>query len=151
MGLATAKALTKTGAAVVIASRSQEKLDAAKEYLSGEVGTYLLDFTDESMVGDLFATVGEVDHMIVSAAGAPAWGAFMELDSTALRSAFETKFWGQFYCIKHAVPYLRKDGSITLFIGAACRTALPGTAGLAAVNGAIMQMAYTLSSFRYIR
>ena len=42
-------------------------------------------------------------------------------------------------------PASTPDGSITLFIGAACRTALPGTAGLAAVNGAIMQMAYTLT------
>ena len=35
--------------------------------------------------------------------------------------------------------------SITLFVGAACRTAIPGIAGLAAVNGAILQMTYTLA------
>jgi NAD(P)-dependent dehydrogenase (short-subunit alcohol dehydrogenase family) len=35
MGLAAAQALTKTGAAVVIAGRSQEKLDAAKDSIYG--------------------------------------------------------------------------------------------------------------------
>jgi NAD(P)-dependent dehydrogenase (short-subunit alcohol dehydrogenase family) len=69
----------------------------------------------------------------------------LELDPTALRSAFENKFWGHFHSARHAVPNLRKDGSITFFIGGACRAAIPGTSGLAAVNGAIMAMAYTLA------
>jgi NAD(P)-dependent dehydrogenase (short-subunit alcohol dehydrogenase family) len=145
MGLAAAQALAKTGAAVVIASRSQEKLEAAKASISGEVQTYRMDFTDESKVTEFFTKTGKIDHLVVAAAGLPAWGAFLELDPAALRSAFETKFWGQFYCAKHATPHLRADGSITFFIGAACRTALPGTAGLAAVNGAVMQLAFTLA------
>ncbi len=145
MGFASAQAMANEGAAVVIAGRSQEKLDTAKANISGEVQTYSLDFTDESSVSDFFTKTGKIDHLVVAAAGAPAWGAFLELDPAALRSAFDTKFWGQFYCTRHAAPQLRPDGSITLFIGAACRTALPGTAGLAAVNGAIMQMAQTLA------
>lgn len=145
MGLAAAQALAKAGAAVVIASRSQEKLDTAKISISGEVQTYRLDFTDEPMVDKFFTKIGKIDHLVVAAAGTPAWGAFLELDMAALRNAFDTKFWGQFYCTRHAASHLRPDGSITLFIGAACRTAIPGTAGLAAVNGAIMQMAYTLA------
>ena len=145
MGLAAAQALAKIGAAVVIAGRSQEKLDKAKASISGDVQTYSLDFTDESKVSDFFTKNGKIDHLVVAAAGAPAWGTFLELDMAALRSAFDTKFWGQFYCTRYAAPHLRPDGSITLFVGAACRTAIPGTAGLAAVNGAILQMAYTLA------
>ena len=145
MGLAAAQALAKTGAVVVIAGRSQEKLDKSKSTISGDVQTCSLDFTNESMVRDFFIETGKIDHLVVAAAGIPAWGAFLELDMAALRSAFDTKFWGQFYCTRYAVPHLRPDGSVTLFIGAACRTAIPGTAGLAAVNGAIMQMAYTLA------
>ena len=54
MGLAAAQALAKTGAAVLIAGRSQEKLAAAKASISGEVQSYSLDFTDESLVADFF-------------------------------------------------------------------------------------------------
>jgi NAD(P)-dependent dehydrogenase (short-subunit alcohol dehydrogenase family) len=43
------------------------------------------------------------------------------------------------------LPILRRDGSVVMLTGAAARTAMPGTAGLAAVNGAIAQMAMTLA------
>jgi NAD(P)-dependent dehydrogenase (short-subunit alcohol dehydrogenase family) len=72
MGLAAAQALAKAGAVVVIAGRSQEKLDTAKIAISGEVQTYRLDFTDESMVGDFFTRTGKIDHLVVAAAGKPA-------------------------------------------------------------------------------
>ena len=106
MGLAAAQALAKIGAAVVIASRSQEKLDKAKANISGDVQTCSLDFTDESKVSDFFNNNGKIDHLVVAAAGAPAWGTFLELDMAALRSAFDTKFWGQFYCTRYAAPHL---------------------------------------------
>jgi NAD(P)-dependent dehydrogenase (short-subunit alcohol dehydrogenase family) len=61
MGLAAAQALAKTGAAVVIASRSQEKLEAAKASISGEVQTYRMDFTDESKVTEFFTKTGKID------------------------------------------------------------------------------------------
>jgi hypothetical protein len=40
---------------------------------------------------------------------------------------------------------LRKDGSILFTIGGACRSAIPGTSGVAAVNGAIQSMAFTMA------
>jgi NAD(P)-dependent dehydrogenase (short-subunit alcohol dehydrogenase family) len=145
MGLASAQALAEAGATVVIASRSLDKLEAAKTKIPGKVETYSLDFTVEKAVEVFFAHVGSIDHLVIAAAGAPAWGGFLDFDPQALRNAFETKFWGHFYCGRHGVSHLRSDGSITFFIGGACRAAIPGTSGLAAVNGAIMCMAYTLA------
>ena len=63
MGLAAAQALAKAGAAVVIASRSQEKLDTAKKNISGDVQTYRLDFTNEPMVDKFFTKTGKIDHL----------------------------------------------------------------------------------------
>jgi len=145
MGLAIAQTFAADGAAVVIASRSQEKLNAAKSAISGKVEAHPLDFTDDDAVKRFFEAVGAMDHLVVAAAGPPAWGNFLELDGAALRRAFETKFWGYFTCARHAAPKLRRDGSMTFLTGGASRTAIPGTSGLAAVNGAIACWAYTLS------
>ena len=145
MGLATSQALVRESATVFIASRSKEKLAAAKALVAGEVQTSSLDFTDESAVNKFFETTGRIDHLVMAAAGPPAWGKFLELDPAALRTAFNTKFWGYFNCARSAVAYLRDDGSIIFLTGGASRAAIPGTSGLAAVNGAITCMAYTLA------
>ena len=145
MGFAAARALTEAGASVIIAARSREKLDSARSALGGTTEARVLDFTNEKQVRDLFASLGVFDHLVITGAGAPAWGQFRELSAGALRSAFETKFWGYFYCAQQALPHLRRDGSLTFVTGSASRAALPGTSGLAAVNGAIAAMARTLA------
>ena len=55
------------------------------------------------------------------------------------------KLIGYWQSLQAALPHLRRDGSVIMLSGAASRTAMPGTAGLAAVNGAITQMAQTLA------
>jgi NAD(P)-dependent dehydrogenase (short-subunit alcohol dehydrogenase family) len=145
MGLATAKRLALAGAHVVISSRSEEKLKAALAVIEGKADAKSLDFTDEQSVRRFFESVGPFDHLVLMGAGLPAWGKFQEIQTAALESAFRNKFWGYFFCAKYAAPYLRKDGSILFTIGGAARSAIPGTAGLAAVNGAIMCMAFTLA------
>jgi NAD(P)-dependent dehydrogenase (short-subunit alcohol dehydrogenase family) len=145
MGLATAKRLAREGAHVVIASRSEAKLKAALAEIEGKAEAKALDFTDEECVRRFFESVGPFDHLVLMGAGLPAWGKFLEIKTAALESAFKAKFWGYFFSAKYAVPHLRKEGSILFTIGGAARSALPGTAGLAAVNGAIMCMAFTLA------
>jgi NAD(P)-dependent dehydrogenase (short-subunit alcohol dehydrogenase family) len=145
MGLATAKRLAQEGAHVVIASRSEEKLKTALHEIEGKAEAKSLDFTDEEAVRSFFEWVGRFDHLVLMGAGLPAWGNFQEIQTAALESAFKTKFWGYFFCAKYAVPYLRENGSILFTIGGAARSAIPSTAGLAAVNGAIMCMAFTLA------
>lgn len=145
MGLAAAKALVEAGAKVVIAGRSQEKLDSAKAHISGEVETYSLDFTVEESVREFFETFGKIDHLVVAASGPQAWGPFHELDSSEVRKAFEGKFWGHFYCARHALSHLRRDSSIVFFAGAASRMAFPGAAAVSAVNAAITAMAFTMA------
>jgi NAD(P)-dependent dehydrogenase (short-subunit alcohol dehydrogenase family) len=83
--------------------------------------------------------------MVLSASDAVAWGGFAEVGEDALRAAFEAKFWGYWRVIRALAPKLSAHGSITLVTGAAARAALPGTSGLAAVNGALEAMARVLA------
>jgi NAD(P)-dependent dehydrogenase (short-subunit alcohol dehydrogenase family) len=145
MGLATAKRFALEGAHVVIASRSEEKLKAALSEVEGKAEAKSLDFTHEEGVLSFFERVGQIDHLVLMGAGLPAWGNLEEIQTDALESAFKSKFWGYFFCAKYAAPNLRKNGSILFTIGGAARSAIPGTSGVAAVNGAIMCMAFTLA------
>ena len=145
MGLATARRLARDGIQVVIASRSQTKLKAALDAIEGPAEAKTLDFTNEEGVRDFFEEVGRFDHLLLMGAGKPAWGSLREIETAALESAFRNKFWGYFFCAKYAAPHLNSDGSILFTIGGAARSAIPGTAGVAAVNGAIMCMAFTLA------
>jgi NAD(P)-dependent dehydrogenase (short-subunit alcohol dehydrogenase family) len=145
MGLASARRLAEAGAAVIIAGRTQSKLEAALAGLPGSVSAQALDFTDRASLDRAMAAVGRLDHLVLSGAGRPAWGKFLEVDVDALRRALESKLIGYWNALQAVVPVLRRDGSATLLTGAASRATMPGTAGLAAVNGAINRLGRTLS------
>jgi NAD(P)-dependent dehydrogenase (short-subunit alcohol dehydrogenase family) len=54
-----------------------------------------------------------------------------------LRRAFDAKFWAHITTIQAALPHLAADGSITLLGAVTARAGMPGTAGIAAINGAV--------------
>ncbi|MGA8261526.1 MAG: SDR family oxidoreductase, partial [Arenicellales bacterium] len=150
MGLATAEQALREGARVTIAGRSQERLDAAVARLrerlpQADAAGRAADFTDDAALNALFEATGPVDHLVLAASHAAAWGSFTDVSRDALRTALEHKLLGYWATLQAALPVLRRDGSVTMLGGAASRTAIPGTAGLAAVNGAINQMAQTLA------
>ena len=68
MGLATAKAAAAEGAQVVITGRSQEKLRAAKAQLPAGSRAETLDVADEAGTRALFAELGHLDHLFITAA-----------------------------------------------------------------------------------
>jgi NAD(P)-dependent dehydrogenase (short-subunit alcohol dehydrogenase family) len=76
--------------------------------------------------------VGHVDQHVEVRAGREFPGRL-----AALRQAFDGKFFAHVKAIQAALPHLRRDGSITLVTAASARAAFAGTAGLAAVNGAL--------------
>lgn len=145
MGLAAAQTLAARGAEVLVAGRSREKLDAALTHIRGKAAGYTVDFTDAASLADLFGQVGQIDHLVLAAAQDPAWGPFAEVKVSALRHAMDHKLLGYWGSLQAALPHLRRDGSVVLLTGAASRFALPGSAGLAAVNGGIVAMAHTLA------
>lgn len=137
IGLATAKLFLSQGAQVIVASRSQEKVDAAVR----EIGTaqgYVLDFRDESRMKQFFEKIGDFDHLVVTAAGGGSSNApFGSLGIDVAKAEFDSKFWGQYATVKAALPFIRQSGSITLTSGAAAARPAKGASTLVALNSAI--------------
>lgn len=145
MGLATARLANERGADVLVAGRSPDRLAAAEQALAGHGRGLMADFTDDRSVERLMAEAGRIDHLVLAASSDAAWGPFRDVPVERLERAMQGKLFGYWRCARAALPILRGDGSITMLAGAASRTAMPGTAALAAVNGAITQLGQTLA------
>ncbi|MBL1107112.1 SDR family oxidoreductase [Streptomyces sp. 5-8] len=140
IGEAAATLFAADGADVVITGRAQDRLDAAAGRIGGKVSTSRLDAADRAAVDAFFAGSGPVDHLVLALSGNKGSGPFAELDLDELAAGFDGKFWPHVRVLQAALPRLRRDGSATLVTAASARAALPGTAGLAAINGALEAM-----------
>lgn len=136
MGLATARIAASEGATVVIASRSQEKLQIAKAQMQGTVEVLTVNVMDEASVKAFFDKVGEFDHLATPGNEA-AMGPFIELDTAKARAAFDSKFWGQYYAARYGSPKMRAGGSITFFAGIWSQRPVPGSSVITAINSAV--------------
>jgi NAD(P)-dependent dehydrogenase (short-subunit alcohol dehydrogenase family) len=140
IGEAAASAFAADGAEVVVTGRSQERLDAAVARIGGKTVGYRMDATDQGAIDAFFTQHGTIDHLVLAVSGAAGAGPFAQLDLKDLAAGFEAKFWPQVRIVKSALPHLRQDGSVTLITASSARAAFPGTAGLAALNGALEAM-----------
>ena len=146
IGEAAARAFAARGAEVTITARSKERLDRAAQRIGGSVVAAELDATSRSVLDSFFAAAGTIDHLVLSASpGAVGVGPIATLDEAALRQAFDGKFFAHVKAIQAALPRLRGDGSVTLVTAASARAAFPGTAGIAAANGALEAMVAPLA------
>jgi NAD(P)-dependent dehydrogenase (short-subunit alcohol dehydrogenase family) len=136
IGLSTAKAFLDEAAHVIVASRTAEKLSEAKQTLGGNVEAYELDFRSEERAAEFFKKVGQFDHLVITA-GEGAMGEFLQLPVEQAQNAFDSKFWGQYIVVKEAIPYLNKEGSISLTSGVYGKRPPKGASTLAAINSAV--------------
>lgn len=144
IGLEAAKQVIELGGEVIIASRSEGKLQQAQEILGTKAQVYQLDTTVELQVRTFFEDIGELDHLVVTAAETSG-GAFLHMDTTQARQLFENKFWGQYYAAKYGAPNIKSDGSITLFSGVVAFKPMIGSSVLGAANAAIANLGRTLA------
>lgn len=144
MGRATAVRLAGLGADVFAAARGE----AARQALEAEKHPRLtldaVDFTDEASLARFFERRAPLDHVVVTAASA-AMGRLVDLSTEAARAFLEGKLWGQYLTARHAVPALRKGGSLVLFSGAAGRRVQAGFALGSAINAAVETLAAALA------
>ncbi|HXR64863.1 MAG TPA: SDR family oxidoreductase [Ktedonobacteraceae bacterium] len=145
IGLATAQMLVKAGAEVTIAGRSRDKIEAAIEQLGEHARGSVVDATSTPELQAFFREQGAFEHLVISVSGAAGAGAFPTLDLQHLRQGFEAKFWPQVAIAQIGLETLQSEGSITFITAGSSRTARPGTAGLAAINGALDVMVPTLA------
>jgi NAD(P)-dependent dehydrogenase (short-subunit alcohol dehydrogenase family) len=147
IGLATAKAAAARKAHVIMVSRSIEKLAAAARTVTGSVETRAVDMLDEAAITSTFASIGRVDHLVLTAASdenkrrAP----IAELTTEQMERALD-KLRGFFFATRAATPHLAPRGSITVTSGAsALKPPRQGMSILAAVNAAVATFAHALA------
>ncbi|MGX9884933.1 SDR family oxidoreductase [Streptomyces sp. NPDC002276] len=145
IGLATARLLQARGATVHIVGRGKERLDALADTDPGLVG-HRADAGIPEEMSALAEAIGSVDWLVLAAAGSEGPGPVADLDLTMLRRAFEAKFWPHITTIQAVLPHLAPDGSITLLSAITARAGMPGTAGIAALNGAVEALVRPLAA-----
>jgi NAD(P)-dependent dehydrogenase (short-subunit alcohol dehydrogenase family) len=155
IGLAVARRSLDDGATVVIAGRSQRRLDAARTELTqaegaqteppaGRLSAHPADIGDMAQVARLFERVGTLSHLVVTAADLP-YGPAVSLSEDSMVRAVRSKILGPLFAAQQAAPRITTPGSITFTSGvAACRPA-PGGALAATVNGALESMVLALA------
>jgi NAD(P)-dependent dehydrogenase (short-subunit alcohol dehydrogenase family) len=137
IGLATASLLLTRGAHVTIGGRDPERLAQARDAFANHVRTIAVDASDPAALRSFYAQAGPIDDLIVTVTGRGGAGPAATLAEQDLLGAFAAKTVPHLHAIALALPTLGTSGSITLVTAGSAQSALPGTAGLAAVNGAL--------------
>jgi NAD(P)-dependent dehydrogenase (short-subunit alcohol dehydrogenase family) len=128
IGLATAQAAAKQGAAVVIASSRQTRVDEGLATLPGGSEGRVVDLADEAAVRRLFAGLGPFDHLVFTAGETLQLGSLADTDIAVARGFFNLRYWGAFAASKYGSANIRPGGSIVLTSGIAGQRPRPGWA-----------------------
>jgi NAD(P)-dependent dehydrogenase (short-subunit alcohol dehydrogenase family) len=119
IGLATAQAAARQGAAVVIVSSRQARVDEALATLPAGTEGRAANLADEAAVRALFADLGGFDHLVFTAGEALQLGSLASTDVTAARGFFDLRYWGAFIAAKYGSAKIRPGGSIVFTSGIA--------------------------------
>ena len=137
IGLAVAKRVAAAGADVTLGGRDRGRLDDACRLVGDAATGIVVDAEDPRSLRDFFAGAGSIDDLVVTVTRRGGAGPAAGLADTDLLGAFAGKPVAHLRAIALALPTLSEDGSITLVTAGSAQSALPGTVGLAAVNGAL--------------
>lgn len=152
MGLDVAKKLLADGAEVVIAGRSEARLQAARAGLGTDrVEISTVNIGERSQVAALFARVGRLTHLVVTAADLP-YRPAVELTEPDLMRAVRSKLLGPLFAAQESAARLEPGGSITFTSGIAARRPMRGGSAAAAINsgleGLVRALAIELAPIR---
>ncbi|UOQ51186.1 SDR family oxidoreductase [Hymenobacter cellulosivorans] len=137
IGLATAQAAAAAGAQVVIVSSNEQRVLAALRSLPAASTGHTADLTQEAQLQALFERIGAFDHLVFTAGESLLLGELAFTDLSAIRRAFELRYYGALAAVKYAHPHLRPGGSITLTSGIASRRPGKGWSVGASICGAM--------------
>lgn len=152
IGLATAQAAATAGAAVVIASSQQARIDQALTTLPGGSEGRAVDLTDAPAVKGFFENLGPIDHLVFTAGETLRLGSLADTDLDAARHFFTLRYWGAFAAAKYGAPNIRPGGSIVFTSGSAGRRPRSGwslgASVCSAVEGLTRALAVELAPIR---
>jgi NAD(P)-dependent dehydrogenase (short-subunit alcohol dehydrogenase family) len=152
MGKAAARQAVERGGRVLLVSRSEKKLQRAKEELlsrvpGADVTLATVDATSEGAVQKFAASLDAQtwDGLVMSAAGKAPHGPVETLPTSDTRELMETKVWSAYNCAKYVGPKLRDGGSLVFVAGILNRRPGLNCAPLAMANGALEGLTRTLA------
>jgi NAD(P)-dependent dehydrogenase (short-subunit alcohol dehydrogenase family) len=148
IGLAVAELMIADGAHVTIAGRSATRLEAAASYLARprQLATAVADVSSEEQIERLAASLGPVDHVVVTAAdGVGGYAPLADFDVARARAMLEVKLLGAWLVAKHLSPAMPPDGSITFTSGIAAYRPGPGASMIASANSGLEGLARALA------
>lgn len=137
IGLAAATLLAAEGVEVVLAARSQTRLDQAQASIDGAVSTAALDVLDVAALKTLFETHRGFNFLVAAATGGErAVGPFEQMALEGFQGSFR-KLWGYTNAVHEALPLMAADGAITLVSGSPARKCPPGYSAISTVGNAV--------------
>ncbi|WP_135806411.1 SDR family oxidoreductase [Halorussus marinus] len=155
LGKASAKALAREGANVVVNGRSQESLDEAVEEIedvaAGEVVGVQADLTDaddiERLVQTTIEEFGGLDHLVTSAGGPPS-GPFLETTDEDWYEAFDLLVMSVVRTVREAADHLEADGGGTVvnITSRSVKEAIPSLVLSNSVRMSVIGLEKTLST-----
>jgi NAD(P)-dependent dehydrogenase (short-subunit alcohol dehydrogenase family) len=119
IGLATAQAAAREGAALVIASSRKDRIDEALATLPTGTEGHVLDLADADAAKALFQQLGSFDHLVFTAGETLQLGTLATADIDAARRFFTLRYWGAYCAAKYGSSSIRKGGSIVFTSGIA--------------------------------
>jgi NAD(P)-dependent dehydrogenase (short-subunit alcohol dehydrogenase family) len=119
LGLATAKAAAAEGAAVVVASATERRVESALAALPRNAEGHVVDLLDPGALTSFFDRIGALDHLVFTAGESLQLGAVAETPVEDARRALELRVWGAYDAVRFGAPRLRPGGSIVLTSGTA--------------------------------
>src|SRR5258705_326379 len=155
IGYETARLFLEEGVRVLIAGRTADKIDKARDALAtktgGEVHAVQADMTKEADISRMVETarekLGGVD-ILINNAGTMYSGRFAVLDDNELKNQLETKLFGFMRAIRLVYPMMKaqKWGRIVNTIGGAGKEPDPYMFGSGMTNSALLNLTKSLST-----
>jgi NAD(P)-dependent dehydrogenase (short-subunit alcohol dehydrogenase family) len=145
IGFATAQAARREGAAVLVASSRQARVDRALAALGDGAEGRVVDLSDEAQLRDLFAQIGAFDHLVYTAGETLHLEPLAAMQIERARGFVDVRFWGAFMAAKYGSPQIRPGGSITLTNGIAGLRPRKGWALAASLCGAMEALTRALA------
>lgn len=155
IGLAFARGLVKSGAAVAIWGRNKDKNKAALaelKNLGGQAQAFVCDVTDEAQVNDAFAATvahfGKVDSCFANAGGAGARGYLHQTDNTAWNSVMDLNVNSVVNTYRPVIAHLMEreaPGKLVVTSSIAALMGMGGAASYSATKAAVVGLTRALA------
>lgn len=149
LGFGVTEALSRKGAAVILAGRDAEALRAAQKAIrssGGNAEAHMADLSSDDSVARLLQGIGRIDIVLLNGGGPPPFNASM-VKPEIWREQFSAMVLNQIKVAAHCLPAMRAQcwGRILVVSSTSIREPIPGLTASNALRAALAGWAKTLA------